>query len=786
MTIPAAYDALIIGSGPAGLSVALSLARVRRRAAIFTKPNNAGFRNEGAAEMHNVISRDGTSPAEFRGIAREQIKKYGTIDFIEAEVTDIKQKRDGEDGPTTSFDVVAGDGRTWSGRKLALAMGSVEVFPDIEGYRENWPHNIFQCFFCDGYERSHLPAGVLTFPNPIYAHLAQMLNLLVTPSSGPATVFTDGPVPENEAMQEALGKVEALKFNVETGKVIRLVPAVAPDVGVTVVVEGGKEYKLGYLGHKPHTILAGKDMITRLGVEIEENPVMGEHVKTMDPLGSTNVKGVFVAGDAATPMKAVANAIGTDLLNYYLTRRYPIHHSETGQPIPGRSYRWPNGQGDEGKFLDGIENRARWAKEHGRIYRIWAGTTPEVVLQTPEDIKIVFRDSDRHSKAVNNDSGYLMGQVLGQCLGLISGSDWRSLRGVCEAAFTHSKATNYLDLIYSRVNDYLQQCSSLRHGTLDPVEDFKFLPFLIIGDILYGRMTREMEDELRQMAPLRERLFQFVIKGGLARYTWSRYLPTKANRALREFRSRWVAFNQAAYRRARELAATATPVYQLFIAVDDGLITTENAYQTLDEMLFANLDVTLGGLSWNPVFLAANPDVQEVLYENITAAQKVEGLAMPRYLQDSSTYLAACILESSRLKPLAAFSVPQAAPTARVLDGYVIPGGTNYIVDAYALNIEHEFWGADRHEYRPGRFFGVKGADLRYHMWRFGFGPRQCLGKYVADLVLRIFLVHLVRNWRLGLADGQGAASKEWKRDLDTWITHPKIKLTCTPRGARA
>lgn len=398
----------------------------------------------------------------------------------------------------------------------------------------------------------------------------------------------------------------------------------------------------------------------------------------------------------------------------------------------------------------------------------------------------MFRDSDRHSKAVNNDSGYLMGQVLGQCLGLISGGDWRRVRGVCEAAFTHSKAINYLDLIHSRVGDYLQKCTALQRGTLNPADDFKFLPFLVVGDILYGHMTQEMEDELRQMAPLRERLFQFVIRGGLARYTWSQYLPTEANHALREFRSRWVAFNQAAYCRARERGATATPVYQLFTAVSDGMITAANAYQTLDEMLFANLDVTLGGLSWNPVFLAANPAVQEELYENITAAQEAEGPAMPMYLQDSSTYLAACILESSRLKPLAAFSVPQAAPTARVLDGYVIAGGTNYIVDAYALNVEHEFWGPDRHEYRPGRFLGVKGADLRYHMWRFGFGPRQCLGKYVADLILRVFLVHLVRNWRLGFEDGQTADSREWKRDLDAWITHPTIELTCTPRGARA
>lgn len=299
-------------------------------------------------------------------------------------------------------------------------------------------------------------------------------------------------------------------------------------------------------------------------------------------------------------------------------------------------------------------------------------------------------------------------------------------------------------------------------------------------------MNREMEDELHGMAPLRERLTQFVMKGGLPRYSLSQYLPTEANRILKEYRSRWVAFNEAAYRRSKELTATETPIYQLLTAVDGGLITADNAYQTLDEMLFANLDVTLGALSWNAVFLAAHQDVQDELYASIRAAQEAEGPAMPKYLQSSSTYLAACILESSRLKPLAAFSIPQAAPTERVLDGYAIPGGTNFIVDAYALNIENEFWGLDRHEYRPGRFLEIKGSDLRYHVWRFGFGPRQCLGKFTADLILRIFLVHLIRDYRLGLEGGQGTDSKEWRRDIDTWITHPQINVTCTPRAVRA
>ncbi|GFG25105.1 thioredoxin reductase [Aspergillus udagawae] len=277
----AIYDALIVGSGPAGLSIALGLSRIHRRAAIFTKPGGAGFRNAGVHEMHNVISQVSTPPEEFRRIATYQIKEYGTVDFLEAEIVAMKAYT--QNGAANTF--------------------------HIEGYAENWPQNIFQCLFSDGHERSHLPGGILTFLQPMYTHLAQMMHLLVTPTSGPVTVFTDGPVPEDEAMKGAMEKVNALQCNIETEKILRLVPIPEPDMGVRVVLEGGKEYNMGYLAHKPRTVLAGLDMITQLGVEIEDDPILGQSVK-VDQLFSTNVRGLFIAGDAATP-KVVANAMGS-------------------------------------------------------------------------------------------------------------------------------------------------------------------------------------------------------------------------------------------------------------------------------------------------------------------------------------------------------------------------------------------------------------------------------------------------------------------------------------------
>ncbi|KIV97293.1 hypothetical protein PV10_01060 [Exophiala mesophila] len=167
-------------------------------------------------------------------------------------------------------------------------------------------------------------------------------------------------------------------------------------------------------------------------------------------------------------------------------------------------------------------------------------------------------------------------------------------------------------------------------------------------------------------------------------------------------------------------------------------------------MLFANLDVTMGALSWNLVHLADNPNAQSELRTGLVQlATKAE---CQRYIQSSDTLLAAY----------------------RLIDEYNIPARTNLVVDTYALDIKNEYWGADRDVYRPGRFTGLTRSDLRYRFWRFGFGPRQCLGKYVADLILRTILATMVRKFTLHIPMYE---SRCWERDKEAWVSRPEIKL---------
>src|SRR3569833_4735959 len=60
------------------------------------------------------------------------------------------------------------------------------------------------------------------------------------------------------------------------------------------------------------------------------------------------------------------------------------------------------------------------------------------VLTKSEHIQDVFRDSDKHLKAKNNDSGYFLGELLGRCVGLVSQNEWKQLRSVCVFLFVWS------------------------------------------------------------------------------------------------------------------------------------------------------------------------------------------------------------------------------------------------------------------------------------------------------------------------------------------------------------
>jgi cytochrome P450 len=66
-------------------------------------------------------------------------------------------------------------------------------------------------------------------------------------------------------------------------------------------------------------------------------------------------------------------------------------------------------------------------------------------------------------------------------------------------------------------------------------------------------------------------------------------------------------------------------------------------------------------------------------------------------------------------------------------------------------------------------------------MWRFGFGPRKCLGKNVADIILRVIIAEMLRSYQLDIVGKR--RHDEIELQADSWIGLPDgmVKLTLPP-----
>lgn len=177
-----AYDAIVVGGGPAGLNAALVLGRARRRVLLC---DDGAPRNAVADRTHGFLTRDGTDPREMIRLAVSELARYPSVELAPGHVSSARFTGAG-------FAVERATGETDHARKLLLTSGVIDVLPEIEGLRERWGHCAFVCPFCDGWEFRDRRIAVAASGRAA-VELAQELagwsrSLVVCPSSDDLTV----------------------------------------------------------------------------------------------------------------------------------------------------------------------------------------------------------------------------------------------------------------------------------------------------------------------------------------------------------------------------------------------------------------------------------------------------------------------------------------------------------------------------------------------------------------------------------------------------------------------
>ena len=281
-------DAVVIGGGAAGLNGALILARSRRSVVVI---DSGSPRNAPAEAVHGLLALDGTPPSEILRRGREQVRQYGGR-VVQGEVVSAESAAPSADGDLR-FTVTLADGRSITARRILVATGLTDVLPQVPGLAEHWGHSVVHCPYCHGWEVRDEPIGVLA-AGP--ASIGQAL--LFRQLTADLTYFAHGT--DLDAGNRARFAARGIRV-IDTP-----VTEIVTDEGgalVGVRLADGQVVARRVLGVGPR-MQARTRGLEGLGLPMQDLPNMGRGFAS-GPAGTTEVPGVWVAGNATDPAAQV-------------------------------------------------------------------------------------------------------------------------------------------------------------------------------------------------------------------------------------------------------------------------------------------------------------------------------------------------------------------------------------------------------------------------------------------------------------------------------------------------
>lgn len=280
------FDVAIVGGGPAGLSAAVWLGRHLRSVVLVDSGDPRNWETRG---VHGFLGLPDVTPATLREKGRVEAKRYGAS-LVDGCVDKVAVKGD------ELFHLTLEDGRSYLGRRLLLAIGIKDIWPDVPGLEQCYGETAHHCPNCDGYETRHCKTVVISA-----GAKAVGMAMALTTWTEDVLICTHGDEPNIGASDLLL--LDRANIPVLTDRILRLVS----NEGrlQALVLQDGRELDCERLyfaiGHYP-----ADDLGMRLGCKRDEDGLI-----LVDDGYHTSVDNIFAAGDIIPgPHLAIAAAAG--------------------------------------------------------------------------------------------------------------------------------------------------------------------------------------------------------------------------------------------------------------------------------------------------------------------------------------------------------------------------------------------------------------------------------------------------------------------------------------------
>ncbi|WP_010134707.1 NAD(P)/FAD-dependent oxidoreductase [Ochrovirga pacifica] len=278
------FDVIIIGGSYAGLSAALALGRSLRKVLVIDAGKPC---NRQTPHSHNFLTQDGSTPKQIAEIAKNQILNYKNVVFYNGIATGAKKIN-------SDFEVNTDKQMVFTAKKLILATGIKDLFPNIKGFKECWGISVVHCPYCHGYEIRNQKTALIANGD----HAMHLLGLIQN-LGNQVTITTHGKAKFTEEQQSKLEQHQIEVIEKEIAEINH-------HNGFVESIRFSDNSIVSYQSAYTVVPFEQNTQIPKLlGCEINEQG----YIK-VDAMQKTNITGVYACGDNSS-MRSVATAVYT-------------------------------------------------------------------------------------------------------------------------------------------------------------------------------------------------------------------------------------------------------------------------------------------------------------------------------------------------------------------------------------------------------------------------------------------------------------------------------------------
>ncbi|XP_067143009.1 cytochrome P450 3A24-like [Centruroides vittatus] len=426
-------------------------------------------------------------------------------------------------------------------------------------------------------------------------------------------------------------------------------------------------------------------------------------------------------------------------------------------------------------------------KKYGRLYGIFFGLRPQLIVADPQIVKkILVKDFYMFHNRMKFNIGNL---IFDNGLVILEDEDWERIRCIMSPSFTSSRMKQMAYLVKECAEKFTENLKKMVFSNENQSIDCKSLlstyPIDVIASTAFGTKLNSLEDPNNEFVSKARKASNMDASILLALF----FLFPKIMKFLKVdlFAGTIDFFKEFALhvlKRREEEKTKAHDFLQLLMDAQKGTLeispedsneTEESNYKmlskhkpmSLDEMLaqcvlflFAGIETTTNTLAFVVYYMALNDECQIKLIEEIDEVDRNNKEINFDALSEMQ-YLDAVINETLRKEPVTAQLMRECTEEYELTEiGFKVPKGMSIAVPVYTMHHDKEFY-PNPEKFDPERFLPEnRHSILPYTYLPFGEGPRNCIGMRFAIMVVKMFIFHLFRDFRVH-------ATEETKKPLE-------------------